>query len=94
MNSEKPTFFQAKIAFTKGFNDKKLTMGKLHQLYQEIYSVKPKILPTSPASKAEIMAILLHKGETNIYHDEGMDKLLSRYGSNIPDLGLLGKGSH
>lgn len=68
-------------------------MGKMHQLYQEIYAMKPKILPESPANKAALMSMLLHKGETNVYIDEGMDQLLARYGSNISDLILSSKDS-
>ena len=76
---QEPNFFQSKIAVTKAFANKKLPMTRLHQLYRDIYNVKPKMRNGGQTIQDEERLALYRRGENTIVEDTKMDKLINRY---------------
>ncbi len=72
-----PNFFQSKLALAKAFPGRKLPMTKLHQLYRDIYSSKPKRKILSMMRDESKIGVF--HGEVSIYAHENMDKLIDKY---------------
>jgi len=72
-----PNFFQSKLALAKAFPGRKLPMTKLHQLYRDIYSSKPKRKILSMMRDESKIGVF--HGEVSIYAHKDMDKLIDKY---------------
>ena len=72
-------FFQSKVALTKAFPKKKLTMTRLHQLYRDIYTMKPKRKVLHHYTKDEDDKSGGFYGERSLYDTAKMDKLIDKY---------------